>query len=64
MKGTVGAKGETGDGQGVSKSEREKDVRKESEARGKLKENPWAVRKGRAGEDFKPESWTPGKVTK
>ncbi|KAL8823422.1 MAG: hypothetical protein Q9191_005873 [Dirinaria sp. TL-2023a] len=63
MKGTVGVRGETAEGQGVVKAEREKEVRrKEREGGGKLKENPWAVRRGRAGEDYKPETWTPGRA--
>jgi len=60
MTGTVGVKGETGEGKGVSRMEKEEDVRrKEREGGEKGKQNPWGVRKGRAGEDWKPESWTP-----
>ncbi len=60
MRGTIGVKGETGDGRGVSGMERDEEVRqKEREGGGKEKQNPWAVRKGKAGEDWKPESWTP-----
>jgi len=60
MRGTVGVKGETGEDRGVSRVEREEEVRgKEREGGEKEKQNPWAVRKGRAGEDWKPESWTP-----
>jgi len=60
MRGTVGVNGETGEGGGVSRVERKEEVRrKEREGGKKEKQNPWAVRKGRAGEDWKPESWTP-----
>lgn len=60
IRGTVGVKGETGEGRGVSKMEREEEIRrKEREDVEKEKQKPWAVRKGRAGEDWKPESWTP-----
>lgn len=59
IRGTVGIKGETGEGGGVSRMAREEEVRKEREGGEKEKQKPWAVRKGRAGEDWKPESWTP-----
>jgi len=60
LRGTVGVKGETGEGRGVSRMEEEEEVcRQEREGEEKEKQNPWAVRKGKAGEDWKPESWTP-----
>lgn len=58
--GTVGSKGETGAGRGVDSAEREEGVRRKDRSGGeKGKQNPWEVRKGRAGENWKPESWSP-----
>ena len=60
IRGTVGIKGETAEGQGVSRPERRAEVQRKDKIGGeKGKQNPWMVRKGRAGEDWKPESWTP-----
>lgn len=63
MMGTVGHKGETGEGRGLSGNERKDALKtKKREGGDKGKENPWKIRQGRAGEDWKPEAWAPGKV--
>lgn len=63
MRGTVGQKGETGEGKGVTGAERQEAVEKKKREGGeKGKENPWKVRQGKAGEDWKPEAWSPGRV--
>ena len=63
MKGTVGQKGETGEGRGVDGVERQRAVEmKKREGGEKGKEDPWKIRQGKAGEDWKPEAWSPGRV--
>ena len=60
VKGTVGRIGETGEDRGVSAPERAEQIRRKEKKGGeKGKQNPWEVRKGSAGEDWKPESWAP-----
>ncbi|KAL8793608.1 MAG: hypothetical protein Q9195_003760 [Heterodermia aff. obscurata] len=63
MRGTVGQKGETGEGRGVDSVERQEAVEsKQREGREKGKEDPWKIRQGKAGEDWKPEAWSPRRV--
>lgn len=56
--GTVGRKWEPGKETKVGeRKEKEKIIEEKKE-----KVNPWKIQKGRAGEEFQPESWTPGPV--
>ena len=63
IRGTVGQKGETGEARGADGVETQEVVElKKREGREKGKEDPWKIRQGKAGEDWKPEAWSPGRV--
>ena len=63
MRGTVGQKGETGEGRGIDEIERQEAIEmKKMEGGEKGKEDPWKVRRGKSGEDWKPEAWSPGRA--
>lgn len=63
MRGTVGQKGETGEARGVDGVETQEAFEMEKREGGeKAKENPWKIRQGKAGEDWKPEAWSPGRA--
>ena len=65
IKGTVGQQGETAEGRGLDPVERQEAIEtKRQEGGAKGKENPWTVRQGKAGEDWKPEAWSPGPINR
>lgn len=66
--GTVGRRWEEGQrregGEGGGKELNEGEKRERGERVKKEEGNPWARQKGRAGEGWQPEAWTPGPVNR
>ena len=60
--GTVGRRWEGGPKTGPGEVKEKERSEGEKTERDKQRENPWKRQRGAPGEDYQPESWTPGQA--